>query len=86
MNEIPHDRRGDMSKRHVSIVKTGSRPDYDAVLAAVRKSIDLIGGLDDVVKSGQMVLINPSWVAAQQHRCRSGHIRRSGQGQADVCR
>jgi uncharacterized protein (DUF362 family) len=64
MDEIPHDRRGDMSKRHVSIVKTGSRPDYDAVLAAVRKSIDLIGGLDDVVKSGQMVLINPSWVAA----------------------
>jgi len=54
---------GDMSKSQVSIVKTGSRPDYDAVLAAVRKSIDLIGGLDDVVKSGQMVLINPSWVA-----------------------
>lgn len=52
-----------MSKSQVSIVKTGPRPDYDAVLAAVRKSIDLIGGLDDVVKSGQMVLINPSWVA-----------------------
>ena len=53
-----------MSKSQVSIVKTGSRPDYDTVLAAVRKSIDLIGGLDDVIKPGQMVLINPSWVAA----------------------
>ena len=38
-----------MSKRQVSIVKTGSRPDYEAVLAAVRKSIDLIGGQGDVV-------------------------------------
>ena len=53
-----------MSKSQVSIVKTGMRPDYDAVLAAVRKSIDLIGGLDDLVNSDQIVLINPSWVAA----------------------
>ena len=53
-----------MSKSQVSIVKTGTRPDYDAVLAAVRRSIDLIGGLEEVVKSGQTVLINPSWVAS----------------------
>ncbi|MGW8185945.1 MAG: hypothetical protein ACWGNK_01725, partial [Desulfobacterales bacterium] len=53
-----------MSKSQVSIVKTGARPDYEAVLAAVRRSIDLIGGLDDIVRSDHLVLINPSWVAA----------------------
>ena len=53
-----------MSKSQVSIVKTGAGPNYEAVLSAVRKAVELIGGLNDVVKPGQTVLINPSWVAS----------------------
>jgi uncharacterized protein (DUF362 family) len=50
-------------KASVSIVKTPPRPDYAAVREAVQKTLDLIGGIDDVVKAGDLVLINPSWVA-----------------------
>ena len=53
-----------MDKVKVAIARTGPRPDYEAVSAAVRKAVDLIGGLADIVKPGQTVLINPSWVAS----------------------
>ncbi len=52
-----------MGQSIVSIVKTPKDPDYTAVLDAVRRAVDLVGGLDDVVAAGQSVLINPSWVA-----------------------
>lgn len=52
-----------MDKSLVSIVKTAPRPDYPAVLAAVRKSLELIGGVEDIIKPGHLVLLNPSWVA-----------------------
>jgi len=50
-------------KATVSIVKTPPRPDYDAVLHAVKQSLELIGGIEDIVKADDLVLINPSWVA-----------------------
>ncbi len=57
-----------MYKSKVSIVRTGPRPAYEEVLAAVRKSIELIGGLAGVVTQGDLVLINPSWVASPAGR------------------
>ncbi len=52
-----------MSKAKVSIVKTRQNPEYLEIFEAVRKALDLIGGIEDVVKPGHLVLINPSWVA-----------------------
>ncbi len=57
-----------MGKAKVSIVRTGPQPAYEEVLAAVRKAVDLIGGLEDLVKPGHKVLINPSWVASPAGR------------------
>jgi len=53
-----------MAESVVSIVKTGPQPEYPAVLKAVREALELIGGLKDIIKPGQLVLINPSWVAS----------------------
>ena len=50
-------------KAEVSIVKTKTQPDYDEIRRAVQQSLDLIGGIRDIVKPGHLVLINPSWVA-----------------------
>jgi uncharacterized protein (DUF362 family) len=47
----------------VSIVKTKSQTDYSQIRQAVQESLDLIGGIRDVVKPDDLVLINPSWVA-----------------------
>ena len=52
-----------MSKEKVSIVKTTPKPGYAEIRAAVEKSLDLIGGVDDLFKPGKTVLLNPSWVA-----------------------
>lgn len=52
-----------MSKVKVSIVKTNPNPQYSQILEYVRKAIDLIGGIEDLIKPGDLVLINPSWVA-----------------------
>ena len=57
-----------MSKVKVSIVKTGQKPDYPEVRDAVRKALDLIGGIRDIIKPGYLVLINPSWVAPPVER------------------
>lgn len=58
----------------VSIVKTngGTEKDIDA---AVRKSIGLIGGLEDIIKPGDTVLIKPNLVAPGKERL-SGAVTR----------
>ena len=57
-----------MNKTNVSIVKTGPKPEYPQIRAAVEKALELIGGVRDVIKSGDLVLINPSWVAPPVER------------------
>jgi uncharacterized protein (DUF362 family) len=52
-----------MAKSKVSIVKTNPKPDYAAIRKAVEKALELIGGVDDLIKPGKKVLLNPSWVA-----------------------
>ena len=52
-----------MSKAKVSIVETGPKPEYPEIRDAVRKALDLIGGIQDIIKPRHLVLINPSWVA-----------------------
>jgi uncharacterized protein (DUF362 family) len=47
----------------VSIVKTDPQAQYPQIRQAVQQSLDLIGGIRDIVKPDDMVLINPSWVA-----------------------
>lgn len=51
----------------VSIIKTQGH-DETAVLAAVRKSLDAIGGISDIIKPGYKVLINPNLVAPGSDR------------------
>jgi uncharacterized protein (DUF362 family) len=57
-----------MNKSKVSIVKTRPNPDYPQILAAVRQSLELIGGIREIIKPGHLVLINPSWVAPPVER------------------
>jgi uncharacterized protein (DUF362 family) len=57
-----------MGKVKVSIVKTKKDPAYLQILDSIRKALDLIGGIEDVVKPGNLVLINPSWVAPPVER------------------
>ena len=52
-----------MPKTKVSIVRTNPKPDYAAIRAAVDKALQLIGGVDELIKPGKTVLLNPSWVA-----------------------
>jgi uncharacterized protein (DUF362 family) len=52
-----------MAKVTVSIVRTDPKPQYPEILDSIRKALDLIGGIDDIRKPGNLVLINPSWVA-----------------------
>jgi uncharacterized protein (DUF362 family) len=51
-----------VAKSKVSIAKTPQDPNYEQVRTAVEKAVDLLGGMRQVVKPGQKVLINPSWV------------------------
>ena len=55
-------------KAQVSIVKTGPQPEYTQIRQAVQQSLDLIGGIRDIVKPDNLVLINPSWVAPPVER------------------
>ena len=57
-----------MKKSRVAIVKTSQDPNYEQIRSAVEKAIDLVGGIKQIVKPGQKVLINPSWVAAVTKR------------------
>ena len=57
-----------MSKSKVSIVKTSPNPDYEQIRAAVEKAVNLLGGIGQIVKPGQKVLINPSLVATLTRR------------------
>ena len=57
-----------MVKPKVSIVKTKQNPDFLEISESLRKSLDLIGGIEDIVKPGHLVLINPSWVAPPVER------------------
>ncbi len=57
-----------MSKTKVSIVKTGPQPEYHKIRAAVEKALNLIDGVQDIIKPGDLVLINPSWVAPPVER------------------
>lgn len=52
----------------VSIVKTNPMPTYPEILKAVERALDMIGGIQDIVKAGDLVLINPSWVAPPVER------------------
>ena len=62
-----------MGKSTVSIVKTKENPGFEEIKEAVIKAVDLIGGIRDIVKRGQLVLINPSLVAKPADRA-SGNI------------
>ena len=57
-----------MQKASVSIVKTPAGPDFEQIYAAVKQSLDLIGGIEDIIQPGHLVLINPSWVAPPVER------------------
>jgi len=57
-----------LSKVKVSIVKTDPKPEYHEILEAVQKALDLIGGIRDIIKPGNLILINPSWVAPPVER------------------
>lgn len=52
-----------MGKSKVSIVKTNPQPDFTSIRQAVEKAIQLIGGIEDLIKPRMKVLLNPSWVA-----------------------
>ncbi len=52
-----------MSSAKVSIVKANPNPQYPEILKYVREALDLIGGIADIIRPGNLVLINPSWVA-----------------------
>ncbi|MEW5818164.1 MAG: DUF362 domain-containing protein, partial [Spirochaetota bacterium] len=52
-----------MGQTKVSIVKTGPQPDFPAIRRGVERALRLIGGLEDIIKPGKTVLLNPSWVA-----------------------
>jgi uncharacterized protein (DUF362 family) len=52
-----------MPKSPISIVNTPKGPSGKEIEESIRKAIDLIGGLDDIISRKDLVLINPSWVA-----------------------
>lgn len=52
----------------VSIVKANAKSTYQEILDAVTRALDLIGGIQDIIKEGNLVLINPSWVAPPVER------------------
>jgi uncharacterized protein (DUF362 family) len=50
-------------KSTVSIVRTPQHPSSQEIEEAIRKALDLIGGLNEVISRQDLVLINPSLVA-----------------------
>lgn len=57
-----------MSKTDVSIVKTRTHPDFKAINRAVQEALEGIGGLGDLVRPGDLVLVKPNWVALPGER------------------
>ncbi len=57
-----------MAGSKVSITRTSQNPDYEQIQVAVEKAIDLLGGIGQIVKPGQKVLLNPSLVNARTRR------------------
>jgi len=57
-----------MSKTKVSIVKTGPKPEYQKIREAVEEALNLIDGVQDIIKPGDLVLVNPSWVSPPVER------------------
>lgn len=57
-----------MGKARVSIVRTNAKPDYPEIYSAVQRALELIGGIEPLIKPGNLVLINPSWVAPPVER------------------
>jgi uncharacterized protein (DUF362 family) len=55
-------------KSKVSIARTEQSPEYEQILSAVEKAVDLIGGIREFVRPGQKVLVNPSWVSVVPKR------------------
>ena len=53
-----------MKKNLVSIVKGSNKPSEKEIDASTRKAIGLIGGLSDIISSGNIVLIKPNVVRA----------------------
>ena len=49
-----------MGKNVVSIVKVPKNPSEKEIEANVRKAIDLVGGLTDIISRGDTVLIKPN--------------------------
>jgi len=57
-----------MDKSSVAIVRTERSPDYGQIREAVSKAISLIGGIRDIIKRGQLVLIKPNLAAPPADR------------------
>ena len=57
-----------MNSVRVSVVKTDSQTGYREIYNAVKHALDLIGGIEMLIKPGDLVLINPSWVAPPVER------------------
>ncbi len=57
-----------MGNAKVSIVKTNPKPKYPEIREAVERALNLIGGIEDIVRPGDLVLLNPSWVAPPVER------------------
>jgi uncharacterized protein (DUF362 family) len=57
-----------MARSKVSITKTPQNPDYEQIQVAVEKAVNLLGGIGQIVKPGQKVLLNPSWVNTRTKR------------------
>ena len=54
-----------MAKTKVAVVKSAKKPDEREREATVRKAIELAGGLADIVKRGDTVIIKPNIVVAK---------------------
>lgn len=52
-----------MNRSKVALVKTGPKPQYSEIRRAVEEAFRLLGGVDDLIRPGKKVLLNPSWVA-----------------------
>ncbi len=57
-----------MARSKISITRTLQNPDYEQIQAAVEKAVNLLGGIGQIVKPGQKVLLNPSWVNTRTRR------------------